>query len=99
HSGSLGLQFSWISSADGRRIRLFSTNKHAEGDGKKGAASTASVAGMLLLAPIALLGHNFVHGRDVVRDANRAQNAFVDDTVHVTAKQPQSTDRNAGFAH
>jgi hypothetical protein len=93
HAGNLGLKLQWIYSADGGKIRLSSVNHSAQGSEKKGASSTATIGGVLLLGPLGLFAHNFVHGHDVTLDASRTLTVYVDSSVHVSAKHRV----NAGF--
>lgn len=98
HSGKLGLKFDYIYAVDGEKIRLSQTNNTAEGEGNKGAASTATIASYALLGPLGLFAHNFIHGRDATITPKQTFTMFVDDTVHVEASQrPQHSDND--FAH
>jgi hypothetical protein len=92
--GNLGIRFDYIFAVSGEKIQLSSSNKSQQGQGKQGASSTATVGSTILLGPIGLFAHNFVHGKDVTLDASRALTAYVDHTVHVVA-----TAHAAGFAH
>ncbi|MDQ2817153.1 MAG: hypothetical protein M3T49_02935 [Candidatus Eremiobacteraeota bacterium] len=96
-SGKLGLQLDWIYSADGGKIKLSNVNHSAQGEGKSGASSTATIASYLVLGPLGLFAHNFVRGKDVTVDSSQALPIYVDNTVHVHAKQRASSDN--GFEH
>ncbi len=83
HPGKLGLQFDWISANDGERIKLSNTPRQSDGDATKGAASTATIASYLILGPLGLFAHNFVHGHDITVETTSKLTAYVDHTVHV----------------
>jgi hypothetical protein len=83
HSGSLGLTFSYVYSADGGRIKLSdATQKQAEED-RKGASSTATIIGFATFGLGGLFGHNLAHGRDKKLDETTVITAFVAGNVHV----------------
>ncbi len=87
HSGALTLNFDWIHSVDGGKIRLSQgAQKQAEGD-RKGASSTATIIGYATLGIGGLFGHNMVHGREVTIDEKKVLNAFVSDNVHVRTSE------------
>jgi hypothetical protein len=90
HAGKLGLQFDWIAGVDGAKIPLSDTQRTDEGEQKKGAASTATIATYVLLGPLGLFAHNFVRGRDVTLDENSKLRAYVDHTVHVASQTKES---------
>jgi hypothetical protein len=97
HAGKMQLQFDWIYGADGLKIKLSDVAANANGDASKGAASTAAIASYLVLGPLGLFAHNFVHGKDVVVKTDQKIPIYVAQTVHVTPKiKVSSTD---GFAH
>lgn len=97
HSGSLGIRLDYIYAVDGEKIRLDSTKKN--GQQNSGASSTATIASTLLLGPVGLFAHNWVHGKNVVLDPSKALSAFVSDTVHVVSTQKAAAGGNDGFAH
>lgn len=86
HGGKLGLQMDWVYSADHGKILLSQVN-HAAGDDtdQKGAASTATILSYVLLGPLGLFAHNFVHGKDVTVPTTQVFKVFVDHDVHVKA--------------
>ena len=97
HPGKIQLQFDWIYGADGLKIRLSDVASNANGDAAKGAASTAAIASYLVLGPLGLFAHNFVHGKDVVVKTDQKIPIYVAQTVRVTPKVKVST--TDGFAH
>jgi hypothetical protein len=97
HAGKLGLQFDWVAATDGSKIKLSNTQHAQDGEGNKGAASTATIASYVLLGPLGLFAHNFVHGRDITIDDKTTLKAYVDQTVHIAAPL-QSAMGNDGFA-
>jgi hypothetical protein len=97
HPGKIQLQFDWIYGADGLKIKLSDVAANANGDAAKGAASTAAIASYLVLGPLGLFAHNWVHGKDVTVKTDQKIAIYVAQTVHVTPKtKVSSTD---GFAH
>jgi hypothetical protein len=96
HPGKLGLQFNWIAAVDGSKVALSDTQHSDEGEQKKGAASTATIATYILLGPLGLFAHNFVRGRDITLDEKTKLKAYVDHTVHVASQVKESVP--AGFA-
>lgn len=97
HPGKIQLQFDWIYGSDGLKIKLSDVATNANGDAAKGAASTAAIASYVLLGPLGLFAHNWVHGKDVVVKTDQKIPIYVAQTVHVTPKvKVSSTD---GFAH
>ncbi len=87
HPGKLGLEYEWISSVDGSRIPLSATANQEVGEGKKGAASTATIASYIVLGPLGLFMHNFVHGKEITLDTRTPLTAYVDHTVHVVSTE------------
>jgi hypothetical protein len=88
HGGKLGLTMNWVYSADHGKVLLSDTNHSAgAGSDQKGAASTATILTYVLLGPLGLFAHNFVHGKDVTIDTTRVFKVFVDHDVHVQAYQ------------
>lgn len=86
HGGKLGLEINWVYSADHGKV-LLSNVDHATGEDtdKKGAASTATILSYVLLGPLGLFAHNFVHGKDVTIQTTQIFKVFVDHDVHVLA--------------
>ena len=97
HPGKIQLQFDWIYGADGLKIKLSDVAASANGDAAKGAASTAAIASYLVLGPLGLFAHNWVHGKDVTVKTDQKIAIYVAQTVHVTPKIKVST--TDGFAH
>jgi hypothetical protein len=97
HPGKIALQFDWIYGADGLKIKLSDVASNANGDAAKGAASTAAIASYLVLGPLGLFAHNWVHGKDVTVKTDQKIAIYVAQTVHVTPKTKVST--TDGFAH
>ncbi|HYZ16502.1 MAG TPA: hypothetical protein VE591_08880 [Candidatus Acidoferrum sp.] len=95
HPGKLKLQFDWIYGADNLKIRLSDVPNANHGDGQKGAASAATIASTVLLGPIGLFAHNFVHGENATVTPDRAIPVYVAQTVHVRPNYRLSD----GFAH
>lgn len=95
HAGKLAIQIDYVYSADGGKIKLSNVNHRSEGEGRSGAASTATIATYVLLGPLGLFAHNFVKGHDVTIDSSATILQFVDSTIHVQAKQKPNP--NAGF--
>lgn len=98
HSGKLGLQFDYVYAVDGEKVKVSSTGKTEEGEQKKGAASTATIASYALLGPVGLFAHNWIKGRDATIPATKIFTIFVDDTVHVEATN-HIKQGDGGFAH
>jgi hypothetical protein len=90
HGGKLGLSMDWVYSVDGGKIQLSEVNHSSENGDQKGAASTATIATYLLLGPLGLFAHNFVHGKDVTVPTDRVFGVFVDHDIHVAATQKAS---------
>jgi hypothetical protein len=97
HPGKLQLQFDWIYSADNLKVKLSDVPSTNNGDASKGAASTAAIASYLVLGPLGLFAHNFVHGKDVIVKPDQKIQVYVAQSVHVTANQRVSS--SDGFAH
>lgn len=97
HAGSLGIQMDWIFAVDGDKVKLTSQKSTQEGEGKAGASSTMTIVSWAFLGLPGLFAHNFVKGRNIDIDSTKQFEAFVDDTVHVTAVA-QATPA-PGFAH
>jgi hypothetical protein len=97
HAGKLGLQFDWITSSDGSKIKMSVTPRSSEGEGKAGAASTATLATYVLLGPLGLFAHNFVKGRDITIEPATKLTGYVEHTVHV--KATEKSDAMPVFAH
>jgi hypothetical protein len=95
HPGKLKLQFDWIYGADNLKIRLSDVPDANRGDGAKGAASAATIASTVLLGPIGLFAHNFVHGENAIVTPDRAIPVYVAQTVHVRPNYRLSD----GYAH
>lgn len=97
HPGKLQLQFDWIYSADNLKVKLSDVPATSNGDAAKGGASTATIASYLVLGPLGLFAHNFVHGKDVVVKPDQKIQVYVAQSVHVTpTARVSSAD---GFAH
>jgi hypothetical protein len=97
HPGKLQLQFDWIYSADNLKVKLSDVPATSNGDAAKGGASTATIASYLVLGPLGLFAHNFVHGKDVVVKPDQKIQVYVAHSVHVTpTARVSSAD---GFAH
>lgn len=86
HGGKLGLEMNWVYSADHGKV-LLSNVSHASGDDtdQKGAASTATILSYVLLGPLGLFAHNFVHGKDVTIQTTQVFKVFVDHDVQIRA--------------
>ncbi|HTW83190.1 MAG TPA: hypothetical protein VMD91_03855 [Candidatus Sulfotelmatobacter sp.] len=97
HPGKLALKFDWVYGVDGEKVALSDVPAQQDGEGKKGAASTATIASYVLLGPLGLFAHNFVHGHDVIVKPDQAIPVYVADAVHVTSSQQAVA--QAGFAH
>jgi hypothetical protein len=95
HPGKLKLQFDWIYGADNLKIRLSDVPDANRGDGEKSAASAATIASTVLLGPIGLFAHNFVHGENAIVTPDRAIPVYVAQTVHVRPNYRLSD----GYAH
>ncbi len=77
----------WVFSSDGGKIQLSSVNHSAENGDQKGASSTATIATYLLLGPLGLFAHNWVHGKEVTIETDHVFTVFVDHDIHVRATQ------------
>jgi hypothetical protein len=91
HPGSLNLQFDWIYSADNLKVKLSDVPSRSNGDAAKGAASTATIASYLVLGPLGLFAHNFVHGKDVIVTPDQKIQVYVAQSVPVTPASRQSS--------
>ena len=96
--GKLGITIDWVYAVDGGKIKLSQTNHASESGDTKGASSTATIATYLLLGPLGLFAHNFVHGKDVTIATKQSFVVFVDHDVHLVAQayggpQAESTPR------
>jgi hypothetical protein len=87
--GKLAFSIDWVYAVDGGKIKLSTTNHASENGDTKGASSTATIASYLLLGPLGLFAHNFVHGRDVTMTPKQTFVVFVDHDVYLAA-QPYS---------
>jgi hypothetical protein len=94
HPGKLVIKYDWIYSADGGKIQLSEINTTQSGQNAKGASSTATIAGTVLLGPVGLFAHNFVKGHDVMLDASKTLTCIVDHTVHVEAVKSSTQTEN-----
>jgi len=84
--GKLAMTIDWVYAVDGGKIKLSQTNHSSENGDTKGASSTATIATYLLLGPLGLFAHNFVHGRDVTIPTKQNFTVFVDHDVHLVAQ-------------
>jgi hypothetical protein len=84
--GKLGITIDWVYAVDGGKIKLSQTNHASESGDTKGASSTATIATYLLLGPLGLFAHNFVHGKDVTIATKQNFVVFVDHDVHLVAQ-------------
>jgi hypothetical protein len=99
HAGKLALKFDWIYATDGLKIKLSDQAHRSEGEGSKGASSTATIASYAVLGPLGLFAHNWVKGRNATIDPKTAIPVYVDRTVHINAKTRSGVVGNDGFAH
>jgi hypothetical protein len=86
--GKLAISIDWVVAADGGKIKLSQTNHASETGDQKGASSTATIASYLLLGPLGLFAHNFVHGKDVTISPKQNFVVFVDHDVRMIVKPP-----------
>jgi hypothetical protein len=96
--GKLAITIDWVYAVDGGKIKLSQTNHASETGDTKGASSTATIATYLLLGPLGLFAHNFVHGKDVSITPKQNFVVFVDHDVYLNAEPysgpgPESTPR------
>jgi hypothetical protein len=96
--GKLAFTIDWVYAVDGGKIKLSQTNHASETGDTKGASSTATIATYLLLGPLGLFAHNFVHGKDVTITPKQNFVVFVDHDVYLPAQpyagpSPESTPR------
>jgi hypothetical protein len=96
--GKLAISIDWVYAIDGGKIKLSQTNHASETGDTKGASSTATIATYLLLGPLGLFAHNFVHGKDVSITPKQNFVVFVDHDVYLPAQlyagpSPESTPR------
>jgi len=97
HAGKLSLQFDYVYAVDGEKVRVTQTENAIEGEQKKGAASTATIASYAVFGPLGLFAHNWIKGREASITPRTQFAIFVASTVHV-----QAIDRAAvadDFAH
>jgi hypothetical protein len=97
HPGKIQIQFNWIYGADDLKIKLSDVPENSNGDGAKGGASTAAIASYLVLGPLGLFAHNFVHGKDVIVNTDQKIQVYVAQTVHIVPKTKLTA--ADGFAH
>lgn len=97
HPGKMEIQFDWIYAADGLKVQLSDIPETSSGQAQKGGASTASIASYLVLGPLGLFAHNFVHGKDIIIKPDQKIQVYVAQTVHIV---PNTRVTNAdGYAH
>jgi hypothetical protein len=99
HSGKLNLRFDYVYAIDGEKVRVTQTANATEGEQKKGAASTATIATYALLGPVGLFAHNWVKGREASISPKTSFSVFVDKTVHVEAVDHTGKSGDDDFAH
>jgi hypothetical protein len=99
HSGKLNLQFDYVYAVDGEKVRVTQTANATEGEQKKGAASTATIATYALLGPVGLFAHNWVKGREASISPKTSFSVFVDKTVHIEAVDHVGKSDEDDFAH
>ncbi len=63
--GKLNFTIDWVYAVDGGKIKLSQTSHASETGDTKGASNTATIATYVLLGPLGLFAHNFVHGKDI----------------------------------
>lgn len=97
HPGKMQLQFEWVYGVDGLKIQLSDVPETQNGEGQKGGASTATIASYLVLGPLGLFAHNFVHGKDIIVKPDQKIQVYVAQTVHIAPKTRVTT--ADGFAH
>jgi hypothetical protein len=97
HPGKMQLQFDWVYGVDGLKIQLSDVPENQNGEGQKGGASTATIASYLVLGPLGLFAHNFVHGKDIIVKPDQKIQVYVAQTVHIVPKARVTT--ADGFAH
>jgi hypothetical protein len=97
HAGKIGLKFDYVYAVDGAKVRVSQTSNMTEGEQKKGAASTATIATYALIGPLGLFAHNWIKGHEASITPKTPFSIFVADTVHVQAVDHESS--NDGFAH
>jgi len=85
--GKLAMTIDWVYAVDGGKIKLRRPTMPAKLGTPKGASSTATIATYLLLGPLGLFAHNFVHGRDVTITPKQTFVVFVDHDVHLVAQR------------
>jgi hypothetical protein len=96
HGGQLGVTIDWVYSQDGGKVALSATSHASDNGQQKGAANTATILSYVLLGPLGLFAHNFVHGRDVTVDTKHVFSVFVDRDVHVVSAL-KATSPTAGY--
>jgi hypothetical protein len=84
--GKLAITMDWVYAVDGGKIKLSQTNHASETGDTKGASSTATIASYILLGPLGLFAHNFVHGKDVTIPTKQNFVVFIDHDVHLVSK-------------
>ena len=91
HSGFITLAFDYVFGSDNKSIALYGAPQtFAEAD-RKGAASTATLAGYATIGVTGLFAHNFAPGRQSVIDYTTPLTTFVAEpvTVDVPPAVPQ----------
>lgn len=83
--GRLQIDFGSVPAIDGTPIRLSVDQRATEQNKSLELAAGASMAGVILLGPIGLVGGYFVRGQDVTIESNRPFYVEVKDAVPVTA--------------
>ena len=83
HSGKIRLKYDWIVSVDGLQIPLSDTQRQDNGDDKRGAASTATIASYFFLGPIGLFAPIFVRGSEMTIQPTTKLVSYTGRNMHV----------------
>jgi hypothetical protein len=85
HAGKLGLHFDYVFAVDGEKVRVTQTAATAEGEQKKGAASTPTIASYAMFGPLGLFAYNWIKGREASISPQTPFLVVVESTVHINA--------------
>jgi hypothetical protein len=98
--GKLGIRFDYVYAGDGQKIAISPAINTADGENKKGAASTATIALTLVWLP-GLFAHNWFKGAEVYVSPKTPFSVVVERTVHLEGidNALASEAQIEGFAH
>ena len=98
HPGKITLQYDWIDSVDGLQIPLSDTQQQSNGDDKRGAASTATIASYVVLGALGLFAHNFVRGSDITIQPTTKLVCYTGRNMHIAPRVDDAPTTSVGYA-